>query len=590
MLVRDAEEFNQALDWVVTSDTLAIDTETTGLHPYQEDRLTGISVAGRDHLTREPWSFYLPVGHAPSEVKNWDPVPLIALIDQSARWGRRHLYHHGKFDWAFMAEAYPGDLYLPGNLHDTKVCAWLADENQRSGLKEQAALWWGEDARAEQKALRALLRGGKSWADLTAPDIAEYAEKDAVLTAQLFEHQAEHADFSRDALEREHAVQRSLYRMIRTGIRVDASAIERQESQARLALSAVESKFEGVNLDSPKQLAKLLYEDWSLECPQRTPSGAPSTSRAVLETLEGQHPGVAAIMEQRRLRKALSAYYAPLRDRLGRDGRIHPWFSSTSTVTGRFSCSDPNLQTIPRGDTLAGVRDVFVPAEGYELWEYDLSSAELRVIAGFANEPGMISALEEGRDLHGETAASIFGPDFTGLQRRLAKNLNYGFAYGIGPEKFATYIVAGTGKPVTPAVVAAARQILDGYRRTYPRLVRLMSHLESVARSEGRIPLHVDGRFRHFRSPGVQVGYYTALNAIVQGGIGEFMKEVMVNVEPELKLAGARLCLQVHDSLVIEVPPGSGRFIAGVLQRIADDLHPFRMRMLWDAAPWGDHD
>lgn len=611
-LVELTSELRSRRGWV------AIDTETTGLFPYQDDELRGISV------TFESRNYYFSVSHADERVAR----PALRQFFRSL-YHHELVFHNATFDWAFLSKLNLG--FLPRAGWDTQIGAWLEDENLRHGLKEQAALWFGDDAKDEQTALKKLFKGKtiteclaelkaeypdakikdlreesraralaskRSWDNLEACLIAKYAAKDTELTMKLFERQRE--IIGSEVMARELKVQRALFEMMQTGIRVNPEGAREQLETAEKRIGEIEAEFE-INLASPKQLAELLFETWGLP---DIHDG--STARHVLEELEGAHPGVDLILEHRRLAKAIGGYYRPLLERIGDDGRIHASFSQTATVTGRLSCSTPNLQTIPRSDTLAGVRDLFLAEDGLELWEYDLSSAELRVMAGWAGETAMLSALEEGRNLHEETAAAVFGPNFTPLQYRLAKNLNYGFAYGIKERKFATYMVAGTGNPVTccnhwtmppwlrpgrcrRCTVCAAGVILDGYRATYPDLVQLMDGLSAIAKRDGVLPLHVEGRYRHFRSPGIRVGYHAALNAIVQGGIGEFMRDVMVQIVPSVR-DYAWLCLQVHDSLVFEVLPGRGPELGVRLQDLADDINPFEARMVWDAREWSDHE
>lgn len=586
MLVRDDAEYAFLLKAIRLADgPLAVDCETTGLRPYDEDYLTGVSVAGITNGMR--WDWYLPTAHPDSH--NF-PVGDLCVVLRVHPDGL--VFHHAPFDWAFIYQCCAVDLRA-NTVWDTKVVAWLLDENLPTGLKMLADRILGADSSAEQKALKALMAGGKTWATLTAEDIGPYASKDAALTRDLYEWQSEHLDRQVamggldhwPAIRREMDTQRALWLMMRAGIRVDPTAISKAKDAMQGEIEALRDKIP-CNPGSPQQVADWLYAD-GIECHVYTKKGARSTNKAALEALveRGDHRA-ALLLEYRHLAKATQAYLKPLETFVGADGRVHPWFSSTRTVTGRFSCRAPNLQTIPRGDTMPEVRACFVPSKGMELWEYDLAQAELRVMAGYAGEEAMMDALNQGRDLHSETAAAIFGTNFTPLHRRLAKNLNFGFAYGIGPAKFATYMTPGVP---TKAHVQHAREILNGYQRTYPKLVRLMTSLEVYARKHGTLPLHVPGRYRHFRSPGLVVPYYTALNVIVQGGIGEFMKDVMIEWHMPfggLITAMATLCLQIHDSFVFEIVPGMGPEVGERLQAIADEINPFKMHMVFEAKEW----
>lgn len=642
MLVSSAADYSRLLADLkrVGKGTVAVDTETSGLRVYLDDVVRGISVAyatGPSALGGVK-SWYLPVSHPDS--KNFSPR---RLIDALNRHQGLQAYHHADFDWAALRQL-DARFKIPERFHDTMVFQWLSDENVPRGLKPLASAYFGEDAKAEQNHLNALKKGRKrsdvyrelramdewrgrpaadarveaarlaedskkNWDTFTADDLSAYASRDAELTLMLMDAQVGPHGSSNPALQRELALQPVIYRMIRTGIRVNPNAVAEQSQAAAARMEELGQQFVGINLNSTPQLRKLVYEDWGIPVKHRTPSGDPSTKREALEELEG-HPGVRELMEYRRLQKAMGSYYVPLSECVADDGRVHAAFSSTRTVTGRLACSDPNLMTIPRGDTLVGVRDVFVAEPGWELWEYDLKSAELFFQASYCDDANLKRALLAGEDLHALTASMVFGPEFTGLQRRLAKNLNYGFSYGIGPRKFANYMVAGTPDQATECGywtwrkwdhyarprrcrgchVCQAADILDEYRQAYPRLVQLMKGLEHIAKSEGRLPLHVEGRYRHFKSPGVLVPYYTALNSLVQGGVAEVMKDVMLVAEPLLDGLGARLCLQVHDDLVVEVLPGTGPKIGEVLQQVLDDVNPLDMRLIFDASPWSAHD
>lgn len=650
VLIQSKKEYDRLIHELRTvarhEATLAIDTETTGLRVYQNDRPTGISCAYwwpiGQRETMHSW--YLPVGHV--ESKNLSPRRLLQAFN---RHPGIQCYHHAEFDWRVLTLC--GDFKVPDSehLYDTLVVEFLIDENADKRLKWVASRYFGEDAKAEMEAMKKIKRGRtqadvykelrqtekwgkphpaaparaeaariaaaskKTFATLTATDMAEYGARDAELTLMTCHHQGTKT-FVLDeerfaAMQREYDVLHVLYRMMGTGIHVNKQACVAQANVAQVRLDELTALFADINMNSVTQLIKMIYVDWGVPVQHRTATGQPSTNKEALEELNDD-PRVADLLEYRHLNKAMVGYYRPLHETIAEDGRIHPSFSSTRTVTARLSCSDPNLQTIPRADTLEGVRDLFEPAPGYELWEFDLAQAELRIMAGFCEDENLIGALSRGEDLHALTALRVFGPDFTPLQRRVGKNLNYGFPYGVGPRKAAKYRVtsdtpmtecaawkwnraSGVKRPKQcyKCLVCTAADDLEGYRNAYPKLVRLMKGLERIARRDGVLPMIVDGRYRHFRTPGRIVKFYTALNAVVQGAVAECMKSYMVRGEPGWISLGARLCLQVHDSLVMEVLPGTGEKVGALLQSVADELDYFEhLPMRFDCKNWTDHD
>lgn len=609
------------------ADFVAVDTETTGLHIYKDDFMLGMSVSYENFYGRKDW--YIPVGHVDSD--NFACGDVVVVLGQ---FRGTLVFHNAEFDWAVIRKETGLDLSTH-DFWDTQTVDWLLDENLPHGLKEIAARLWGVDAKAEQNALKAIkagrstadiyteLRNGddpqwtgkgtakaarveaqrrsqaskKTWATLTAEDIAEYAAMDTRLTLDLCNWQMEEVQIASpeipyETLDREFRFQRVLYEMMRVGIKIDPKLAEEARARALERMSEIEPLFGGINLNSPKQLGHLLYEEWGIPVTNRSrKTGAPSTDKATLEELEGHHPNIDKLLEYRQLTKAVGTYFTPMLEKRDSGDRIHTHFNAHRTVTGRLSSSDPNLQNIPKESTNAEVRAMFVPGPGLELWEFDLSQAEMRVMAGWAKDENMIGALMEGRDLHAETAYGIWGEESVGSEfhRTIAKNVGYGYPYGIGPAKVAVYIVKGTGQPVNKGHVAQGASILNGYARTYPGLARLMKGTQRHVEQYGFIPLHVPGRYRRYKGPGYHVWEtYTALNSIVQGAIGEFMKDVMLLAAADPSHGNApgcfwRMCLQIHDSLVCEIVPGHADAVLLTLQEIATKLNPFPLPMTWDA-------
>lgn len=605
-------------------EAVAIDTETTGTKLYTGDVIRGVSLAYRD------LSWYVPISHPNTDNVSAHAAGRLGLALRET--AALPVFHNGPgFDWASLA----GIGYTPPVRYwDTQIVSWLLDENTTHSLKGLAAMLWGDDEKAEQTALKELFKGRRSadiykelraegwpvqaakleakdqaqdskldWASITGDHIAGYAKKDAEQTLRLFHWQLtqlrkESRTNPSEDVGREFEFAALMFRIVERGVGVDEATV-RANRQANLdRIAEIEPSFEGINLNSPKQLAKLIYEDWGLPVGVRTKTGAPSTSRDALEELEGAHESLDLLIEYRRLAKAVSTYYDAILANTDGAGRIHAGYCTTCTKTGRLSSRGPNMMNLPREDTDADVKKVFRPAPGLELWEYDLKSAELFVGASLADDDDMLGSLEEpGRDFHTETAMSVFG-SIEGSNRTLAKNMNYGIPYGIGPDKFANYVVKGTGRGVQRCRWHEAKQrpprsirgcdvcfsadAINKHRLAWPKTHLAINRLSDFARRNGYLPLHKPGRFRHFRSPGMIVPYYSSFNSAVQGGVAEMMKDVMLGAEAPLAALGAHMVLQVHDSIWVELPPGASQAIHDLLQTVLDSVNPFA-RITWDS-------
>jgi DNA polymerase I-like protein with 3'-5' exonuclease and polymerase domains len=596
---------------------IGIDTETTGLDVKAgRDVLRGVSIAIGER------SWYLPVSHPDSANI---PVTDVARVVYRGLNIHPHAYHHWKGVDALVLER---DLGVPMDeppYWDTMVGAWLINENEVNfKLKDLCARRYGEDAKAEQRALNRLMDGPtlkmledehyderragitrdearrraredprygpRTWAQLTAAEIGPYAARDAELTLRLRNDQREElaASGSLVAVPREMRWQMTLYRMECAGIRVNEDTARRLHARAVARASAIETGFRdqfGIDIGSTQQLRGVVYGEMGHEVVHYTPGGSPSVDREALDDLAFD-PRIGLVLEWRRLDKARSTYYEPLLERLDPNGRIHPSFNSDSgngrgaTRTGRLACSNPNLMTIPREDRgLAEVRACFEPAPGHGLWEYDLRQAEVRMAAAISRDEGMCAAFADpDRDLYDEMAGAI------GCPRQVAKTVALAYQYGGGADKLAKVIAKGTGRRPDPG---RALTLMVGLERSYPGLVRSIRHLERLAREEGRVPLPPPGRYRHFRGAGWVEEYRKAFNSVCQGSVAEFLKDLQMEATPDLEELGARVVLQVHDSLVIEVPPARGEWIASLLQRVADDTNPYPwVRQCVDAKQW----
>ena len=350
----------------------------------------------------------------------------------------------------------------------------------------------------------------------------------------------------------------TLFDMEQNGIRVEADALKQYGDQlagkiAELEKEIYEEAGETFNINSPKQLGVVLFENMKLPGGRKTKTGY-STAADVLEKLAPEHPVVAKILEYRQYTKLKSTYADGLANYIQDDGRIHGKFNQTITATGRISSTEPNLQNIPvRMELGRLIRKVFIPEEGYRFVDADYSQIELRVLAHCSGDEHLIQAYKEQSDIHRITASQVFHIPFdevTPQQRRNAKAVNFGIVYGISSF--------GLSQDLSITRKEAAKYI-DDYFATYPGIKTFLDHAVTHAKEEGYV-VTLFGRRRPVpelsssnfmqRSFGERV----AMNSPIQGAAADIIKIAMIRVNQRLKdqKMKSRLLLQVHDELLIE--------------------------------------
>jgi DNA polymerase I len=360
--------------------------------------------------------------------------------------------------------------------------------------------------------------------------------------------------------EIERPLVRVLSRMEIAGVRIDAEFLDELRAELAKSCSELEARIhahagEPFNVNSTPQLREVLFDKLGLTPVKKTKTG-PSTDADSLQKLAGEHPIVEDLLRYREVEKLRSTYADALPPLIGHDGRVHATFKQTDTTTGRISSEAPNLQNIPvRTTDGREMRRAFIAADGCGLLTADYSQIELRVLAHLADDPGLIEAFAEGRDIHTTTAARVFGVEESHVddsQRRFAKVVNYGLAYGM--EAY------GLGQRLD-IPTEAAREILDNYFDSFPNVHAYMEGTVKEAKRRGYTTT-IFGRRRqitelssdNFRIR--QMGERMAQNAPVQGSAADVFKLAMVNLETAIEAGGhrSRMILTVHDELVLEVP------------------------------------
>ncbi|MGA9027514.1 MAG: DNA polymerase I, partial [Steroidobacteraceae bacterium] len=352
-----------------------------------------------------------------------------------------------------------------------------------------------------------------------------------------------------------------LYRMERTGVLVDAALLKAQSAElaARMReLKALAHAEAGgpFNVDSPKQLQEILFGKLGIPVTRKTPTGQPSTAEDVLDELAATYPLPKLILEYRGVAKLKSTYTDKLPEQIDpRTGRIHTSYHQAVAATGRLSSTDPNLQNIPiRTPEGRRIRQAFVAPPGWSLVAADYSQIELRIMAHLSGDESLLRAFAEDRDIHQATAAEVFGLELASVsadQRRSAKAINFGLIYGMSAFGLARQLGIGRGD---------AQKYVDLYFERYPGVKRYMDETRRQARATGFVET-VFGRrlyLPEIQSRNQALRQYaerSAINAPMQGTAADIIKRAMIDVDDWLQhsQAPARLIMQVHDELVLEV-------------------------------------
>ena len=542
----------------------ALDTETTSLDAMQAE-LVGISFApapGPDGHYGE--AAYLPLAHhyagAPTQLDR-DAVlaKLKPLLENPAP---RIIGQHLKYDRHVFANV---GIALGGVIDDTLLQSYVIEAHQSHELGNLASRHLGlATISYDDVTGKGAARIGFEQVDIARA--SEYAAEDADVTLRVRDALAPQIAAS-DKLgfvyrRIELPVAEILFRMERTGVLLDRTLLAVQSGELgrkmlELEQRAYQEAGQPFNMSSPKQIGDILFTQKGLPVIKKTPSGAPSTDEETLEQLALDHPIARAILDYRGMAKLKSTYTDKLPQMINPvTGRVHTSYSQATAVTGRLASSDPNLQNIP-ARTAEGrrIREAFIAPPGHVLVSADYSQIELRIMAHLSDDPGLLKAFAEDRDIHTATAAEVFGVPLDAVsadQRRMAKVINFGLIYGMSAFGLASQLNLER---------SAAQAYIDRYFARYPGVADYMQRTREAARSQGYVET-VFGRRLYLpeinaRNPQRRQGAErAAINAPMQGTAADLIKLAMIAVQgwlDEEKLA-SRLLLQVHDELILEVP------------------------------------
>jgi len=538
---------------------VGFDTETTSLDPMSA-QLVGLSLALAPGV-----ACYVPVAHryptVPEQLsrelvlqrlRGWLEDPTAAKVGQHLKYDSHVLENHG--------------VQLAGIVHDTLLESYVLEAHRRHDLGSLAERWLGRSSVAYET-LTGKGVGQIGFDQVPIEAAAHYAAEDADLTLHLHQTlwprlqlQPRLADLYQSI---ELPTARVLQRMERHGVLIDCTMLERQSEELTVKIAVLERHAHELagqrfNLGSPKQLGELLFDQLKLPVVKKTAGGAPSTDEEVLEKLALDFPLPRAVLDWRGLSKLKSTYVDKLPRMVNpRTGRVHTSYAQAVAVTGRLASSDPNLQNIPvRTPEGRRIREAFIAPPGWSIVSADYSQIELRIMAHLSEDAALLRAFNEGQDVHRATAAEVFGAtpeEVTNEQRRYAKVINFGLIYGMTAFGLAQNL--GIGRD-------AAKSWIDRYFQRYPGVARYMDETRALAKRQGYVETIFGRRLwlpeiNSPNGPRRSGAERAAINAPMQGTAADLIKLAMIAVQEVIdrEQRSSRLIMQVHDELVLEVPP-----------------------------------
>lgn len=584
-LVENEEELRQLCDFFITKESVSIDTETTSTDAISAE-LVGLSFS-----VEEKKAFYVAVPANYEEalkiVQIFKPLyesDKIMKIGQNIKYDYEVLTRYG--------------VTLQGKMFDTMIAHYLIQPELHHNMDYMAETLLGYQTIHIEELLGPKGKKQKNMRDLSPTDIYEYAAEDADITLRLknvLEPRLKELGVEELFWNIEMPLVRVLADMELNGVCLDTEALQDTSKIFTEHMKQYEQEIykeagEEFNISSPKQVGDILFGKLQImDKPKKTKTGQYVTSEEVLQSLESKSPIVRNILNYRGMKKLLSTYIDALPKLINpRTGHIHTSFNQALTATGRLSSSDPNLQNIPvRTDDGKEIRKCFIPEDGCLFFSADYSQIELRIMAHLSEDENMMEAFREGHDIHRATAAKIWHVDIdkvTDAQRKKAKQANFGIIYGITTYGLAQRMDIPNGE---------AKELIEGYFRTFPKVQAYMEHAKEVARAKGYAEtlFHRRRYLADINSRNATVRGFAernAINAPIQGTEADIIKVAMVRIWERFKKEGIRskMILQVHDELNFSVFPEEREQVERIVIEEMQNAYPLNVPLIADAG-WG---
>jgi DNA polymerase-1 len=576
-LVLDQPSLTQWIKRLEQAPLFAFDTETTSVDAMRA-RIVGVSFAVETGAAA-----YVPLAHdyldAPAQLslesvlEQLRPLledPTRDKVGQNLKYDCTVLYNHG--------------VCLAGIRFDTMLESYVLDSTGSRHDMDSLALKYLGHKTIHYEEVAGKGKGQLSFNEVSLEQAGPYAAEDADITLRLHETlypRLQQESLQRELFERiEMPLVPVLSRIERAGVLVDCAMLARQSTELALRIQELEEQAHGeaggpFNIASPKQIQEILFDRLQLPVLAKTPKGQPSTAEGVLVELAEKHDLPRLILEHRGLSKLRSTYTEKLPALVNpATGRVHTSYHQAAVATGRLSSSDPNLQNIPvRTAEGRRIREAFIPPPGSVLVAADYSQIELRIMAHLSADAGLMAAFDKGEDVHRATAAEVFGVGLAQVdndQRRSAKAINFGLIYGMSAFGLGRQLGIDRGQ---------AQEYIDRYFQRYPGVRAFMDATREQVREQRYVETVFGRRLfladisssNHVRR---QAAERAAINAPMQGTAADLIKLAMLAVDDWLREddCGARMIMQVHDELVLEVPKSEVQRVSDAVVRLMSSV------------------
>ena len=581
-LVENEDDLLKLCDFFRTNEILSLDTETTSTSAIDAE-LVGLSFSVKEHE-----AFYVPV---PAEreqalkiVNIFKPLyedPKILKVGQNLKYDLEVLRNY--------------NVELQGPMWDTMIAHYLIQPELRHNMDYMAEIYLNYQTIHIDELIGPKGKTQRSMRDLSPTQVYEYAAEDADITLQLknkLEPELKKFHVEQLFYDIEMPLMPVLAEMEMNGVCLDTDSLNETSKQLTDRMLEIEARIYELagtqfNIASPKQVGEVLFDKLKIvEKAKKTKTGQYVTSEEVLQQLKHKHEIVADILEHRGLKKLIGTYIDALPKLINpRTGHIHTSFNQTITATGRLSSSDPNLQNIPiRGEDGKEIRKAFIPEPGCLFFSADYSQIELRVMAHLSQDENMIRVFSEGKDLHAATASNIYKKpieEVTRDERTKSKRANFGIIYGITVFGLAERLDISRDE---------AKQLIDGYFETFPRVHDYMEQAKQQARQKGYVET-LFGRRRYLpdiNSQNATVRGFAernAINAPIQGTAADIIKVAMIRIYRRFRQEGIRskMILQVHDELNFSVYPEEKEQVERIVLEEMQGAFPLSVPLIADS-------